>query len=135
MSGHDCDVLIAGGGPTGVTLAILLGQRGLKVIVAEKEADIYALPRAAHPRWAARDAMVGQHDGVLHGAELAAVRRAALVAMRSRPHDDWSTATLKTFVPALRACDVASVVAPFAERGESPATWRLTASGRAIAMP
>ena len=44
----DCDVLIAGGGPTGVTLAILLAQRGVKVIVAEKEAAIYPLPRAAH---------------------------------------------------------------------------------------
>lgn len=44
----DCDVLIVGGGPTGVTLAVLLAQRGAKVIVAEKEADIYPLPRAAH---------------------------------------------------------------------------------------
>ena len=44
----DCDVLIAGGGPTGVTLAKLLARRGVKVIVAEKEADIYPLPRAAH---------------------------------------------------------------------------------------
>ena len=44
----DCDVLVAGGGPTGATLAILLAQRGVKVIVAEKEADIYPLPRAAH---------------------------------------------------------------------------------------
>ncbi len=44
----DCDVLIAGGGPTGVTLALLLAKAGVKVIVAEKEADIYPLPRAAH---------------------------------------------------------------------------------------
>ncbi len=48
MSAFDCDVLIAGGGPTGVTLAILLARRGVKVIVAEKEAAIYPLPRAAH---------------------------------------------------------------------------------------
>jgi 3-(3-hydroxy-phenyl)propionate hydroxylase len=46
--GFDCDVLIAGGGPTGVTLALLLARRGVSVIVAEKEADIYPLPRAAH---------------------------------------------------------------------------------------
>lgn len=45
---YDCDVLIVGGGPTGVTLAALLARRGVKVIVAEKEADIYPLPRAAH---------------------------------------------------------------------------------------
>ena len=44
----DCDVLIAGGGPTGITLAILLAQRGVNVMVAEKEVDIYPLPRAAH---------------------------------------------------------------------------------------
>ena len=44
----DCDVLIVGGGPTGVTLAVLLARRGVSVIVAEKEAGIYPLPRAAH---------------------------------------------------------------------------------------
>ena len=44
----DCDVLIVGGGPAGVTLAVLLAKRGVRVIVAEKEAGIYPLPRAAH---------------------------------------------------------------------------------------
>jgi 3-(3-hydroxy-phenyl)propionate hydroxylase len=44
----DHDVLIAGGGPTGVTLAVLLAQLGLSVLIAEKEAQIYPLPRAAH---------------------------------------------------------------------------------------
>jgi 3-(3-hydroxy-phenyl)propionate hydroxylase len=44
----DCDVLIVGAGPTGLTLAILLAQRGVNVIVAEKEAAPYLLPRAAH---------------------------------------------------------------------------------------
>lgn len=48
MDTFDCDVLIAGGGPTGVTLAVLLAKRGVRVIVAEREADIYPLPRAAH---------------------------------------------------------------------------------------
>ena len=43
-----CDVLIAGGGPTGVTLAVLLAKAGVKVLVAEKAAEIYPLPRAAH---------------------------------------------------------------------------------------
>ncbi|WP_430415345.1 bifunctional 3-(3-hydroxy-phenyl)propionate/3-hydroxycinnamic acid hydroxylase [Parasphingorhabdus sp.] len=45
---HDCDVLIAGGGPTGVTLGLLLAQYGVSVIIAEKEANIFPLPRAAH---------------------------------------------------------------------------------------
>lgn len=44
----DCDVLIVGGGPTGVTLGLLLAQQGVSVIIAEREADIYPLPRAAH---------------------------------------------------------------------------------------
>lgn len=44
----DCDVLIAGGGPTGVTLALLLAKAGVSVVVAEKAAEIYPLPRAAH---------------------------------------------------------------------------------------
>ncbi|MDP3907557.1 bifunctional 3-(3-hydroxy-phenyl)propionate/3-hydroxycinnamic acid hydroxylase [Novosphingobium sp.] len=47
-SSTDYDVLVCGGGPTGVTLAILLGQQGLSVLVVEKEASIYPLPRAAH---------------------------------------------------------------------------------------
>lgn len=45
---YDCDVLIVGGGPAGVTLAVLLAKRGVSVIVVEKEAAIYPLPRAAH---------------------------------------------------------------------------------------
>ena len=48
MNPIECDVLIAGGGPTGVTLAVLLAQQGVSVLVAEKEAAIYPLPRAAH---------------------------------------------------------------------------------------
>ena len=44
----ECDVLVVGGGPTGATLAILLAQHGVHTIVAEKEPDIYPLPRAAH---------------------------------------------------------------------------------------
>lgn len=44
----DCDVLIVGGGPTGVTLGILLADAGVNTIIAEREADIYPLPRAAH---------------------------------------------------------------------------------------
>ena len=44
----DCDVLIAGYGPVGATLAALLGQSGISVLVVEPEPAIYPLPRAAH---------------------------------------------------------------------------------------
>lgn len=42
------DVAIVGLGPTGATLANLLAQQGLQVLVLDREADIYALPRAIH---------------------------------------------------------------------------------------
>lgn len=42
------DVAIIGYGPAGATLANLLGQQGLSVLVLEREADIYPLPRAIH---------------------------------------------------------------------------------------
>ena len=42
------DVAIIGYGPAGATLANLLGQAGLSVLVLEKEAGIYPLPRAIH---------------------------------------------------------------------------------------
>jgi 3-(3-hydroxy-phenyl)propionate hydroxylase len=40
------DVIIAGLGPTGATLAGLLGQRGLRVAVFDRLPDLYPLPRA-----------------------------------------------------------------------------------------
>lgn len=42
------DVAIIGYGPTGATLANLLGQSGLRVLVLEREAAAYHLPRAVH---------------------------------------------------------------------------------------
>ena len=43
-----CDVAIVGYGPVGQTLAILLGQRGWRVRVLEKQPTAYPLPRAVH---------------------------------------------------------------------------------------
>lgn len=40
------DVAVLGFGPVGATLANLLALRGLRVLVVEREADIYPLPRA-----------------------------------------------------------------------------------------
>ena len=42
------DVAIVGLGPVGATLAALLGGRGVRVIVLERETTAYGLPRAAH---------------------------------------------------------------------------------------
>jgi 3-(3-hydroxy-phenyl)propionate hydroxylase len=42
------DVAIVGFGPVGAILAGLLGSRGLGVVVLEREAGLYPLPRAAH---------------------------------------------------------------------------------------
>lgn len=42
------DVAIIGYGPAGATLANLLGQMGLSVLLLEKDAQIYPLPRAIH---------------------------------------------------------------------------------------
>jgi len=42
------DVAIVGYGPVGATLAILLGQLGRRVVVLERHAEPYPLPRAVH---------------------------------------------------------------------------------------
>lgn len=48
MSETVFDVALIGYGPAGATLANLLGQAGLSVVVLEKDLDIYPLPRAIH---------------------------------------------------------------------------------------
>jgi 3-(3-hydroxy-phenyl)propionate hydroxylase len=44
----DADVVIIGYGPVGATLANLLGQRGVRTLVLEREEAAYHLPRAVH---------------------------------------------------------------------------------------
>lgn len=46
-SGIDCDIAVVGCGPVGMTLAALLGRAGHRVLVLERYAELYNLPRAA----------------------------------------------------------------------------------------
>jgi 3-(3-hydroxy-phenyl)propionate hydroxylase len=45
---HDADVVVIGAGPTGTTAAGLLVRRGLRVLLLDRHAAAYALPRAVH---------------------------------------------------------------------------------------
>jgi 3-(3-hydroxy-phenyl)propionate hydroxylase len=47
-SAQPYDVVLAGFGPTGATLAGLLGRAGHRVRVIERDAEVYRLPRAVH---------------------------------------------------------------------------------------
>lgn len=48
MTAPQYDVIVVGAGPVGDTMALLLAEQGLRVLTAEKAAEIYPLPRAAH---------------------------------------------------------------------------------------
>lgn len=44
----ECDVVIAGLGPTGALLANLLGQQGWRVVAFDRDEDVYYAPKAVH---------------------------------------------------------------------------------------
>ncbi|MBU2695595.1 bifunctional 3-(3-hydroxy-phenyl)propionate/3-hydroxycinnamic acid hydroxylase [Pimelobacter sp. 30-1] len=48
MSTNQYDVVVVGLGPTGLTLATLLGRRGLSVLVLEREPEFYGMARAVY---------------------------------------------------------------------------------------
>ena len=43
---HSTDVLIVGGGPVGLALAVELGQRGVHAVLIERNLDVGQQPRA-----------------------------------------------------------------------------------------
>jgi 3-(3-hydroxy-phenyl)propionate hydroxylase len=75
------DVLVAGFGPVGAALAGLLGKRGLKVLVLERDHQVFPLPRAAHV----------DHTGLRTWQELDLLDR-LLPAMQANPGLDFLTA-------------------------------------------
>src|ERR1051326_262476 len=48
MTKTDVDVVVVGFGPVGASLTALLGRRGVRVVVLERDEDVFPLPRAAH---------------------------------------------------------------------------------------
>jgi 3-(3-hydroxy-phenyl)propionate hydroxylase len=46
LTSFDC--IVVGAGPTGAVLAGVLAQRGWRVLVVERERDVYPVPRAVH---------------------------------------------------------------------------------------
>jgi hypothetical protein len=42
----DADVLVVGGGPVGITMACLLGAKGIRTIVIERDDEICTFPRS-----------------------------------------------------------------------------------------
>ncbi len=78
----DVDVIVVGGGPVGVTMALLLANRGFAVRVLERSPEIYDLPRAI--------VMDAEIQRVLQGVGLTAGLRAITTPLRGAEFVDTS---------------------------------------------
>ncbi|MFD0332036.1 FAD-dependent monooxygenase [Streptacidiphilus monticola] len=77
-----CDVLVVGAGPVGLTLANLLGQHGVRVLVAEREQQLIDYPRA-----------VGIDDEALRAMQTAGLVEGCSRTPSPTRRSTWSTGT------------------------------------------
>lgn len=76
MSTDTTQVIVVGGGPTGLITALGLAQRGVEVVVLERSADVVPAPRAMNYHWAV---LAGLDElGVLEDMEAEGFRLDAL---------------------------------------------------------
>lgn len=91
----DCDVLIVGGGPTGVALALFCLARGVTAEVYERSATVYPLPRAVvmddeiQRAFAAIDFDLESITTKMRGAEFLDRNNQRVIGMELPEHGDW----------------------------------------------
>ena len=100
------DVAIVGLGPTGATLANLLGAAGLRTVVYERSSAPYSQPRACH-----LDAEIARVFQGLGGAMMLPVGR--LILLRVIPKSELVSAMAMLSIPTLFASTSRSVSSGF----------------------